>query len=341
MCGSGSTTNNSVSEFKPPSYTQGGWQDFLTGAQNLSSQPYQQYSGATVAPWNGTQDAAGGLIADQALNGAPDANAARGSNMAISGGNYLGNPNSLDPGQFAGNTQSIDPSQYQGNPYQTQQYTNSVIADNAQNMAQGYSQGAAADQARNANMAGAFGGGGDQAAQAMGELGLQKQIGQMANQYQLANQGQATQDYRSSMGQNLSANQANQGAYQTSMGQALGAAQSNQGDYRSGVNQMLGANQGAQGWNSADLANSQALMGVGNSQNQYVQALLNAGQQNWSNQQNYPASQLGLYQQALQAASGSSGSTIGQQTQTGTPSWVTGGLGGLAGLYGLLGNSGK
>jgi hypothetical protein len=276
MSGGGSQTSNTVSEFKPPDYTQGLWQDFTNQAAGLAQQPYQQYGGMTVAPWNGTQDAAAGLTAEQALHGSPDMTAARASNTGMSEGAYL------------------------GNPYLNPEYVNNVIGDNADTMAQAYATGSAADQARNAQMSGAFGGGGDKAMQLMGQQGLERQVGQMANQYQLGN------------------------------------AQAGASDYRAGTGQMLGANSQATGFNAADIANNQALMGVGNSQNQYMQALLNQGQTNFNNQQQYPQQMLGLLQQALQAASGSSGSTIGSQTQTGTPSWVTGGLGAGAGLYGLL-----
>ena len=76
MGGGGDTTTNTVSKFEPPSYTVGGWQDFLSGAEKMTQQPYEQYGGMTVAPWNGTQDAAAGLVANSALTGAPDMNTA-------------------------------------------------------------------------------------------------------------------------------------------------------------------------------------------------------------------------------------------------------------------------
>ena len=273
--GGGSTTANSVSEFKPPSYTQGLWQDFTNQAANLASQPYNPYPGMTVAPINGTQQGAGQLIAENALNGAPDVNAARASNMATSQGQYL------------------------GNPYLNPAYVNNVIGDNAQVMSEAYATGAAADQARNAQMAGALGGGGDKAMQLMGQQGLERAVGQMANQYQLGNS-------------------------------QLGAT-----DYRSGTGQMLGANSQAPSFNAVDMGNAQALMGVGNMQNQYTQGLLNQGQTQFNNAQQYPQQMLGLLQQALQSASGSSGTTIGSQTQSGTPSWLTAGLGAGAAGYGL------
>lgn len=274
----GNQSTNSVSKFEPPDYTQGGWKDFLAGAQQLSSQPYTPYDGMTVSPWNGTQDAAGGLIAETALNGSPDANAARASNTAVSEGQFL------------------------GNPYTTDAYAQKAIGSNADLLRSQYQQVTQPTNDAAMARAGAFGGSGAEQQRQAGQAGLEKSIGDMANQYSLAN--------------------AQQGAT----------------DYRAGVGQMLGANSQGQGYQAQDLANAQAFMGVGNSQNQYEQALLNAQQQQWQNAQNYPASMLGLFQQALQAASGSGGTTIGSNTQSGQPSWVTTGAGLGAGLYGLLGH---
>ena len=275
--GGGDNTSNTVSEFKPPEYTRGTWQDFLKGVEGYTQTPYEQYGGMTVAPWNGTQDAAAGLTASLALNGSPDMNAARASNMATSQGQFL------------------------GNPYATDQYVNQQIGSNADLLRQNYMQ--MAQPANDAAMAraGAFGGSGAEQQRQQGMAGVEKSIGDMANSYRLQN------------------------------------AQQGMGDYRSGVGQMLGANSQALGFNQADQSNTQALMGVGNSQNQYIQALLNQGQKDWNAQQQYPLTQLGILQQALGAASGNYGQTIGQQSQGGNPSWVTGGLGAGAGLYGLLG----
>lgn len=270
----GDQVSNSVSKFEPPDYTIEGWKSLVDQGTNLANRP--GYDGMTVAPWNGTQDAAAGLIAEQALHGSPDATAARASNLATSEGAYL------------------------GNPYLNQGYVNSVIGDNAGVMANAYATGAAADQARNANMAGALGGGGDKAMQLAGQQGLERAVGQMANQFQLGNS-------------------------------QIGAT-----DYRAGTGQMLGANSQAPAFGQMDLANNAAFMGVGNSQNQYMQALLNAGKNNYDQ----PIQNLGLLQSILQAASGGQGSTT-TANYGGQPSWVTGGLGAGAGLLGAYYGMGK
>ena len=275
--GSSGGSQTVTQKFEPPGYTQGAWQDFLTGAQNLTQQPFNQYTGMTVSPWNGTQDAAAGLTAETALNGSPDANAARASNMAVSQGQFL------------------------GNPYASDEYVNHAIGSNADLMTQNYLRAIQPGNDAAMARAGAFGGSGWQQQQDAQQQGLAKQIGDMSNTYRLQN------------------------------------AQQGMGDYRSGVGQMLGANSQAQGYQAQDMANANQLMGVGNAQNQYTQALLNAQQNNWTAQQNYPAQQLGILQQALQSASGSGGSRIGTTQENMNPSWVTGGLGGLAGILGWLG----
>jgi len=53
VSGGGSQTSNSVSEFKPPDYTQPGWQDYLNSASQLAQSPQQQYMGQKVAGING------------------------------------------------------------------------------------------------------------------------------------------------------------------------------------------------------------------------------------------------------------------------------------------------
>jgi hypothetical protein len=230
MGGGGNTTSNTVSEFKPPAMTQPYWADYMSAVANAAAQPAQTYNGQTVAEWNGTQDAAAGLTAEQALHGAPDENAARASNMATSQGAYL------------------------NNPYANDDYTNTQIANTAGNMATAYATGTAADQARNAQMAGAFGGGGDQAAQAANAAALNKSVGDMAAQYRLSNQANQTGDYRTATGQMLNANA--QGATYNAADNANAAALMNVGNAQNSYEQAL-LNQQYGNWqtqNNAPLA---------------------------------------------------------------------------------------
>jgi hypothetical protein len=276
----GGGNQNTVSKFEPPDFTKGYYGDYLTGAANLAGQPYAQNPNMTIAPWNGMQDAAGRLIEETAMNSGPDVMAARGSNTAVSQGQYL------------------------GNPYATDQYVNHAIGQNADAMTQNYLKAIQPGNDAAMARAGAFGGSGWQQQQDSQQQGLAKQIGDMSNGYRMQN------------------------------------AQAGMQDYRGGVGQMLGANSQAPGFNQMDIGNAQALMGVGNSQNQYIQALLNQQSGDWNNQQNWQKNQLDLLGRALSTASGNY-QTQTQSTSGGQPNWVTGGAGGLAALYGLLGNGGK
>lgn len=69
MGGGGQTSTN---EFKPPSYTQQPWQDYLSSAQQLASTPLGQYQGQVVAPLTGMTT--GGLqqLSDFAQSGSPE-----------------------------------------------------------------------------------------------------------------------------------------------------------------------------------------------------------------------------------------------------------------------------
>ena len=272
----GGGTQNTVSKFEPPDNTKPFWNDLLYGASALSQQPYEQNPNMQVSPWNGLQDAAAGLTMQQSLYGAPDANTARGSNMAISQGQFL------------------------GNPYATDEYVNHAIGQNADTMTQNYLRAVQPGNDAAMARAGAFGGSGWQQQQDAQQQGLAKQVGDMANGYRMQN------------------------------------AQAGMGDYRSGVNQMLGANSQGLGYSGEDRANAAALAATGDKQNQYVQALLNQQNTDWSKQQNWQRDALGLLQNMVSSASGNY-QTVTNQQSGGQPSWVTGGLGGLAGLYGLLG----
>jgi hypothetical protein len=186
MCfgGGGSQTSNSVAEFKPPGYTQQGWQDYLTGAQQLSQRPYQQYMGQKVAGINGQQYQAQQFGTDRALYGAPDLNAGRGAATDVASGMYFNN-----------------------SPWTNAAYTNNVIQDNANTMTNAFNHTTQPQTAAAYALGGAYGGSNYNQAQAANESALQNQIGQMANQYQLQNAQMGNSNYNQGIGQMLQAGQ--------------------------------------------------------------------------------------------------------------------------------------
>lgn len=184
MSGSGSQTSNSVSKFEPPDYTKQGWQDYLTGAQQLSQQPQQQFMGQSVAGINGQQYQAQQFGTDRALYGAPDLNAGRGAATDIASGMYFNN-----------------------SPWTNAAYTNNVINDNANTMTNAFNKTTQPQTAAAYALGGAYGGSNYQQAQAANEGQLQNQIGTMANQYQLQNAQMGNSNYNQGVGQMLQAGQ--------------------------------------------------------------------------------------------------------------------------------------
>jgi len=184
MSSGGSQTSNSVSEFKPPDYTQPGWQDYLTSAAQLAQSPQQQYMGQKVAGINGQQYQAQMFGTDRALYGAPDLNAGRGAATDVASGMYFNN-----------------------SPWTNAQYTNNVIQDNANTMTNAFNKTTQPQTAAAYALGGAYGGSNYNQAQAANEGALQNQIGQMANQYQLQNANMGNQNYMQGVGQMLNAGQ--------------------------------------------------------------------------------------------------------------------------------------
>ncbi len=184
MCFGSGSESNSVSEFKPPSFTQQGWQDYLGDAGQLFSQPQQQYMGQKVAGINGQQYQAQQFGTDRALYGAPDLNAGRGAATDVASGMYFNN-----------------------SPWTNQAYTQNVINDNANTMVGAFNKTTQPQTAAAYALGGAYGGSNYNQAQAQNEAALQNSIGTMANQYQLQNAQMGNQNYNNGVNQMLQAGQ--------------------------------------------------------------------------------------------------------------------------------------
>ncbi len=76
MSGGGGGETNTVSEFKPPEYTQDYWQQYVNNAAQLTGQDVPRYQGQTVAPMNASQMTAANQISNLAQNGTASGNAA-------------------------------------------------------------------------------------------------------------------------------------------------------------------------------------------------------------------------------------------------------------------------
>lgn len=72
----GGGESNTVSEFKPPSYTQDYWENYVNNAAQLTSGEMPRYQGQTVAPMNQSQMTAANMMQNLAVNGTPTGAAA-------------------------------------------------------------------------------------------------------------------------------------------------------------------------------------------------------------------------------------------------------------------------
>lgn len=202
--------NNTTTQQGVPSWLEGPYKDYLAQMKGLTGQPFSPYIGQGVADL--TQPSLEGvdLARFRALNGAPDLNQARGMTMDVTGGKYL------------------------DNPYLNNDYTNKVIGDNANQMARSFAEGTAAQNDAGFNRAGAYGGSAWANKQSSDAEGLARQIGSMANQYQLGRTTLGAGDYRSGTGQMLTGGQLagnlSQDDWQAinSLGQAGNTLQNNQ-----------------------------------------------------------------------------------------------------------------
>ncbi len=216
MGGGGQTSTN---EFKPPSYTQQPWQDYLSSAQNLASQGLPQYQGQVVAPLTGMTT--GGLqqLSDFAQSGSPERAAGGGALVRAAAG-----PNA-------------NPYATAGNPYLMQMLdrSNAAIADK-------YRTGTAAQTDAMHARSGTFGGSAWADQQSRNERDLASALGANTNTL-LGNQyNQAAQLQEAGLNRGINAAQVGigqQGADQSAIQAMIAGGQIPQQNYQ----QLLDAGQ--------------------------------------------------------------------------------------------------
>ncbi len=311
MGGSSGAVQSSTTKSEPWTPLQQPIQDTLANAQNLYAQPYQAYSGQTVAGPSDSTLSGYNLGMQRAVMGAPDLNAARGSTADISGGAFFGQGPTGTNQWLNANAQGQN---LNSNPWLQNDYTERVIAQNAQNMGNSFATGTAANNDALAARGGAFGGSAWQQKQTADAAAMAQQVGQMANNYQLQRTGMGAQDYQNAQGNALQSANLQQGAYQGDMGNILQA-------------NALAGNLSQDDWRAADYARS-----IGAQQEGYDQKLLDSQQSQWQQAMQAPYNQMQGYANLLSqfAGTGSTGST---QIYGGGQSPL--GLGVGAGLLGL------
>ena len=213
------TSSSAYPEFAQP-FAAG----FLNRAQQVTDQPYQQYTGGRVAgmaPWQ-----------EQGLQ----AQAARG----MQGSPLMGAANTALQGQFTsqGPGATVNPYAGTGNPYLTQQI------DAAQgDLARNWNQVAQPQWAGAMQKSGSFGNSGVASAQAMAMDGLQRNMGNIGQQMRFQDYTQQQQLGESFAGRNDSMYNANQGRQLSALGMAPQFAQQDYND----INALKGAGAEYQG----------------------------------------------------------------------------------------------
>lgn len=165
----GGGEQNTVSEFKPPSYTQQPWENYVQNLQTLTQGDIPRYQGQTVAGVNDQQQLANSMLANLAINGTGAGNEAN-SMLYMTLNGAFDNPYAT----------TMNP--YQGvNPY-----TSQVIDQSNAKIADAYSRGTAAQLDRAHALSRTFGSSGQQEAQAANERSLADSLA--ANTSNLLNQ---------------------------------------------------------------------------------------------------------------------------------------------------------
>jgi hypothetical protein len=325
MGGSTTTTTNGSSQSinEIPTWVNNAGQQNYGLAQQISSQPLQQYQGQMVASVSPQMQQGWNLAANSGSVGVDAQNAAQAG--YLNAGGYT--PQNITAGQLA--TTDLQPYM---NPY-TQSVIDATLPIMQQNL--GLSQNAQQNAASSANAYGGSRQGIQQGVtQAQGALGM----GQMAAQLNNQNFAQAQQGALADIGNQLTASQANQAAGLTGNQQQISASQG------------LG-NLGAQQMQN-NLSQYGMLSAAGGQQEQQQQNDINAQIAKFNQAWTYPQQQLGMMESSLGMTpydTGTSGSSASTSTATqNNPMGIAtsamqmlGGLfsGGLGGIGGSLGTA--
>jgi hypothetical protein len=306
-----STTQSQATTQLPPWINTAAQQNYGY-AQNVATQPLQQYQGQTVAGVAPQMQQAWNTAASGANAGADQYNAAQAGMLGVMGQQ----PQQITPGQLS--STNLQPYM---NPY-TQNVINQTLPIMQQNL------GLQQNQQQNAaNAANAFGGSRQAVqqgvTQAQGAMGM----GQMAAQLNQANFGQAQAAAQQDIQTSMAAQQANQ------------AVQQNQGALNLQAAQGLGVlGQQAQLSQTRNFTEQQT---AGQLEQQQAQNEMNANLAAFQQAQQYPYQQLGVLQSALGMTpmeQATQGQSTTQTQQAANPLGMA--LGGVQALGNLFGGGG-
>ena len=233
--GGGGGETNTVSEFKPPEYTQDAWQQYLNRTQQQTAGEMPRYQGMTVAPINDQQQLANSMLINNALNGTAAGNEAN-SMLYMTLNGAFDNPYATTLNPYAAM-----------NPYMSQ-----VIDASNKKITDAYSTGTAAQLDRAHALSRTMGSSGQQEAQQRNEQALAE--GLAAN-----TQGLLSQQYNQNA--QLSENQLNRAtnaldAERNRQMQAAGLAPTVQQSDLQAIQALMGGGDALRNYQQ-DLLNSQ------------------------------------------------------------------------------------
>lgn len=266
------------------------WESELARASAASNAPQgalpqQQVAGLTQDQQNAAQNLR--LFTSDPTYGVKDPNqslnSAQNFENATLSGNYL-TGQGADP--WAQSMISADPNSYIGNSPQFEQVLQNGMGD----ITRAYQQGTAADTTRMFNQAGAFGGSAYGNAVANNENALGRQLGTYAAGMQNDQYNRSAQLTDAGLNRQLQADTTNK-----SLGQQ---------SYEDELNRMMGTLAPAQNEQQLALQRAQALMGVGDINQQQTQQQFAAQYQNAFNQFYYPQNQASWLAGILSGAQG-------------------------------------
>jgi hypothetical protein len=283
-------------------------------AQNLATQPLQQYQGQLVADVGPQMQQAWNTAASGANAGQDQYNASQAGYLGVMGQT----PQQVTPGQLS--STNLQPYM---NPY-TQSVINSTLPIMQQNL------GLQQNQQQNAaNSANAYGGSRQAIQQGVTQSQGALNMAQMAGQLNQANFGQAQAAAQQDINTSMTAQQANQAAQQNQAGQNIQAA--------SGLGVLGQQAQLSQARNFTEQQTAGAL------EQQQAQNQINAQIANYQQAWQYPYQNLGVLQSALGMTpygESTTGQSTTQSQQTQSPGLAQVALGGAQTLGSLFGSGG-
>lgn len=103
----GGGESNTVSEFKPPDYTQDAWRQYVANAEGLTAGEMPRYQGQTVAGVNDQQQLANSMLINNALNGTAAGNEAN-SMLFLTMNGAFDNPYATTLNPYGSESQYLD-----------------------------------------------------------------------------------------------------------------------------------------------------------------------------------------------------------------------------------------